>query len=134
MNNQTLFLQSNSLAIIIVSQKYQDLLQPNSHDRFSKIWRTFYASRKLWIYTHAERKITNLSDFNTLLLHIPLFALTHKQNYRETDRITEKQTELRRNKYTCFAWAGGTFFPVVLLCQFFVLREIGFGFTYYLCT
>jgi hypothetical protein len=25
--------------------------------------------------------------------------------------------------YTCFAWAGGTFFlfPVVLLCQFFVL-------------
>jgi hypothetical protein len=24
-------------------------------------------------------------------------------------------------QYTRFAWAGGTFFPVVLLCQFFVL-------------
>jgi hypothetical protein len=23
--------------------------------------------------------------------------------------------------YTCCAWAGGTFFPVVLLCQFLVL-------------
>jgi hypothetical protein len=31
--------------------------------------------------------------------------------------------------YTCCAWAGGTFFPVVLLCQFFGFWwEIGFGF------
>ncbi len=42
---------------------------------------------------------------NTLLLYIPLLALTDGQ----------------RNKYTRFAWAGGTFFPVVLLCQFLVL-------------
>ncbi len=35
---------------------------------------------------------------NTLLLHIPLLALTHRQNYRETDRITEKQTELQWNE------------------------------------
>ena len=41
---------------------------------------------------------------NTLLLYIPLLALTDRQNYRQ------------RNKYTRFAWAGGTFFPVVLLC------------------
>jgi hypothetical protein len=26
-----------------------------------------------------------------------------------------------RHKYTCFTWAGGTFFLVVLLCQCFVL-------------
>ena len=41
------------------------------------------------------------------------------------------RTDRQRNKYTCFAWAGGTcprfawagetFFPVVLLCQFLVL-------------
>ncbi len=41
------------------------------------------------------------------------------------------QTDGQRVKYTCFAWAGGicprfawaggTFFPVVLLCQFLVL-------------
>jgi hypothetical protein len=47
--------------------------------------------------------------------------------YRQTDGWTDRQ----RNKYTrfawaggtCprFAWAGGTFFPVVLLCQFLVL-------------
>ncbi len=29
--------------------------------------------------------------------------------------------------YTRFAWAGGTFFPVV---SFWFWREIGFGFTY----
>jgi hypothetical protein len=46
---------------------------------------------------------------NTLLLYTPLLALTDRQNDRQ------------RNKYTCCAWAGGTFFPVVLLCQFFVL-------------
>ncbi len=39
-----------------------------------------------------------------------------------TYRGTERRTE---TKYTCCAWAGGIFFPVVLLCQFFVLREIG---------
>ncbi len=36
--------------------------------------------------------------------------------------------------YTRFVWTGGTFFPVVLLFQFLSWWEIGFGFTYYLCT
>ena len=57
---------------------------------------------------------------NTLLLHIPLLALTHGQNDTE-------------NKYTCCAWAGGTFFPVVLLCQFLVLAGNRFW-LYLLCT
>jgi hypothetical protein len=35
------------------------------------------------------------------------------------------------NSYTRCAWAGGTFFPVVRLCQFFGFwREIDFGVTY----
>ncbi len=33
-----------------------------------------------------------------------------------------------QNKYTRYAWAGGTFFPVVLLCQFFVLARNRFWF------
>jgi hypothetical protein len=32
--------------------------------------------------------------------------------------------------YTCFAWAGGTFFTVVLLCQFLVL--VGNRFWFYI--
>ncbi len=58
---------------------------------------------------------------NTLFLHIPLLALTHRRNYGGT--------ELQRNEYTRFAWAGGTFFPVVLLYRisFWFCREIGFG-------
>ncbi len=46
---------------------------------------------------------------NTLLLYIPLLTLTGRQNDRQ------------RNKYTRCAWAGGTFFPVVVLCQFLIL-------------
>ncbi len=36
--------------------------------------------------------------------------------------------------YTCFAWAGGTFVPVVLLCQFFVLAGNRFWLYILLCT
>ncbi len=57
---------------------------------------------------------------NTLLLHIPLLALTNRRNYGGT--------ELQRNEYTRFAWTGGTFFPVVLLCQFLVLAGNRFWF------
>ena len=38
------------------------------------------------------------------------------------------RTESQRNKYTCCAWAGGTFFPVVVLCQFLVLAGNRFWF------
>ena len=54
----------------------------------------------------------------------------------------QKTADGRRNKYTRFAWAGGTcprftwadgtFFPVVLLCQFFVLA--GNRFWFYILT
>ncbi len=57
---------------------------------------------------------------NTVLLHIPLLALTDGRNYGE------------RNEYTCCAWAGGTFCPVVLLCQFLVLA--GNRFWFYILT
>ncbi len=58
---------------------------------------------------------------NTLLLHIPLLTLTDRQNDRQ------------RNKYTCCAWAGGTFFQLCCCVSFWFWREIGFCFTY-LCT
>ncbi len=99
--------------------------QPYNHDSFSKIWgastalqsRLFCKNIENFLCKykivnnctipsmHAERKITFL--INTLLLHIALLALTDRQN------------DWQRNKYTHCAWAGGTFFPVVPLCQFF---------------
>jgi hypothetical protein len=48
------------------------------------------------------------------LFYSTLLALTDRQSDRE---------------YTRFAWAGGTFFPVVLLCQFSVL--VGNRFWFY---
>ncbi len=118
------FLQSNSVTIMIVSQKYQELLQPYSHDHFSKILRTFCASRKqLIIIVFLQRMLKEkllIFLINTLLLHIPLLAFTDRWNDRQ------------RNKYTHCAWAGGTFFPVVLLCQFLVLA--GNRFLFYILT
>ncbi len=64
---------------------------------------------------------TEVSCFSVTLFHSTLLALTHRQNHRQ------------RNKYTHCAWAGGTFFPVVLLCQFLVLAGTRFWF-YLLCT
>ncbi len=86
-------------------------LQPYSHDCFSKISRTFFASKKFMNNhsipsTHAERKITFHSHKHSFTPYPSLSP------YWQTERQTE-------NEYTCYAWAGGTFFPVVLLCQFF---------------
>ncbi len=60
---------------------------------------------------------TGVSCFSVTLFYSTLLALTHGQK------------DGQRVKYTCFAWAGGTFFPVVLLCHvsFWFWREIGFG-------
>ena len=69
--------------------------------------------------THAERKISDLSDLHSFTPHPSLSSYS--------------QMELQRNKYTRCAWAGGTFFPVVLLCQFLVLVGNRFWF-YLLCT
>ena len=49
-----------------------------------------------------------------------------------------EQVQIKREfaslDYTCFAWAGGTFFPVVLLCQFLVLAGNRFWLYILLCT
>ncbi len=95
-------------------------LQPYSHDPFSKISRTFFAGRNLWIIVEfLQCTLKEKLPFvlvNTLLLHLPLLALTDRQN------------DGQKNEYTQCAWAGGTFFPVVLLCQFLVHAGNGFWF------
>ncbi len=109
----------NSLLLCISFVLCTDL-QPFSHDRFSKISRTFFASRNYWIIVvFLQRTLKEKLPFariNTLLLYILHLALTNRQ------------THWQRNEYTCCAWAGGTFFPVVLLCQFFVLAGNRFWF------
>ena len=50
------------------------------------------------------------------LFYSTLLTLTHRRN------------DGQRNEFTCFTWAGGTFFPVVLLCcvSVWFWREEGF--------
>ena len=55
-------------------------------------------------------------SFWLTLFYSILLALSHRWNHRQ------------RLKYTCFAWVGGTFFPVVLLSQFLVLAGNRFWF------
>jgi hypothetical protein len=57
------------------------------------------------------------------------FTLFYSTLLTLTDGQTDRQTDRQRNEYTRFAWAGGTFFPVVLLCcvSFWLWWEIGFA-------
>ncbi len=63
------------------------------------------------------------------LVQLTLFYSTHLT-------LIDGQVDGQRNKYTRFAWAGRTFFHFQLCCcvSFLFWREIGCGFTYYLCT
>ncbi len=56
-------------------------------------------------------------DFNSYEKILRVFIWNGQMN-GQTDRQTEK--------YTHCAWAGGTFFPDVLLCQFLVLAGNSF--------
>ncbi len=81
-------------------------LQPYSHDCFSKNIKNFVWFPKQYLlgFFILEKFRTGVSCFFVTLFYSTLLALTQGQNYG------------RRNKYTCFVWAGGTFFLVVLLC------------------
>ncbi len=102
-------------------------LQPYSHDCFSKILKTLFDFLKntYWVSFFQRNNSlifwTGVSCFSVTLCYSTLLALTHGQNDRQ------------RNEYTRCAWAGGTFFPVVLSCQFLVLAGNRFWFTF-LCT
>ncbi len=97
-------------------------LQPYSHDCFSKISRTLFDFRNNTYGVSLFQRInmlifrTGVSCFSVTLFSSTLLTLTDRRNHR------------RRNKYTCCTWAGGTFFPVVVLCQFMVLAGNRFWF------
>jgi hypothetical protein len=99
----------------IFSQKF-------SCNCFSKISRTFYASRKLWIIVvfllHTLKEKLPIFLINTLLLHIPLLALTDRWSYRETNTLAMCALE-------------EPFFQLCCCVSFLFWREIGFGSTYY---
>jgi hypothetical protein len=89
--------------------------QPYCHDCFSKISRLLFDFLKntYCVSLFWRKKLlifrAGVSCFSFTLFYSTLSALTDRQNHRQ------------RNQYTCYAWARGTFFPVVLLCQFSVL-------------
>jgi hypothetical protein len=92
----------------IVSQKYQELSLISE-----KILIGFFVLEK-----QLANIRTGISCFSVILFYSTLLA------------HTDGQKDGRRVKYTSCAWAGGTFFPVVLLCQFFVLVGNRFWFIY----
>ncbi len=116
-------------------------LQSYSHDCFSKILRTlfdfldntycvslFWRNNLLIIWS-------GVSCFSVMLFYSTLFCCGGKANlvrftlfYSTLLTLTDGQKDRRRNEYTRFAWARGTFFPVVLLFQFLVLAGNRFWF------
>ncbi len=97
-------------------------LQPYRHNRFSKISRTFFdfLNNTHWVSLFLRNNSlifrTGVSCFSVILFYSTLLALT------------DGQKDEQRVKYTCFAWAWGTFFPAVLLFQVFVLAGNRFWF------
>ena len=76
---------------------------------------------------------TGVSCFSVTLFYFTLFCCGGKANlvqftlfYSTLLTLTDRQNDRQRNEYTGFAWAGGTFFPVVLLCcvSFWFWREM----------
>ena len=72
-----------------------------------------------------EEQLANILDRGFLFLRNTLFSTLLA--------LTDGQKDRRRLKYTRFAWAGETFFPVVLLfcVSLWFWQEIGFGCAYY---
>ena len=97
-------------------------LQPYSHGCFSKISRTMFdfVNNTYWVSFFQRNNslifLTGVSCFSVTLFYSTLLA------------FTDLQKDGQRVKYTRYAWAGGTFFRVVLLCQFFVLAGNRFWF------
>ncbi len=56
--------------------------------------------------------------------HSRLKKMLHRIQNMDTTKEHRIHLYLFLGVYTRFAWAGGTFFPVVLLCQFLVLAGI----------
>ena len=76
-------------------------------------------------YLRTLKKKLPIFLINTLLLHIPLLALTHRRTDGRTDGLTDRETNTLASRG-----------QVQLCCcvSFWFWQEIGFGFTYYLCT
>jgi hypothetical protein len=68
----------------------------------------------------------------------PILAATDRseESRRALVASPSKIKEYYSYDYTCFAWAGGSFFHFQLCCyvSFLFWREMCCGFTYYLCT
>ncbi len=109
-------------------------LQPYSHYCFSKISRTLFdfLNNTYWVSLFLRNNFlifrTGVSCFSVTLFYSTLFCCGGKAYlvrftlfYSTLLTLTDGQNDRWRNKYTRFMWAGGTFSPVVLLFQFFVL-------------
>jgi hypothetical protein len=90
---------------------------------FSKILRTFYASRNLWIIVvFLQRTLKEKLRFfliNTLLLYIPLLALTDRITDRESNTLATRGLE-------------EPYFQLCCCASIWFWWEIGFGFTNYI--
>ncbi len=98
-------------------------LQPYSHYCFSKISRTLFEFLKntYWVSLFKRNNSlifrTRVSCFSVTLFYSTLFCCGGKANlvrltlfYSTLLTFTNGRNYSRRNKYTRFAWAGGTFY------------------------
>ncbi len=96
-------------------------LQSYRHDCFSKISRTLldFLNNTYWVSLFQRNHLLifwiEISCFSVTLFYSTLFCCGGKANlvlltlfYSTLLTLTHGQNDRQRNKYTCFAWAGGT--------------------------
>ncbi len=145
------FVRSNTLlhciSLLCIYPLYRTDPQTHRIDRFLKFPELSGQVISCIPSKNADRKITNLFLVNTLLLiwfhkhsftpypslfgQVGISSIPSNNADRKIPELSGKHSFTLSFSYTHCAWAGGTFFPGVLLCQFFGFwREIGFGVTY----
>ncbi len=85
---------------------------------------SIFRDKLLLLGEHVYRNL-----FLFLILIQKSLSLSHEHSFTLHPSLSpHRQNDGWRNEYTRFAWAGGTFSPVVLLCQFSVLARNRFWF------
>ncbi len=115
--------------VTIVSQKYRATLFDFLNNTY---WVSLFQRNSSLIFW------TGVSCFSVALFYSTLFCCGGKANlvrftlfYSTLLTLTDRQKDRQRNEYTRFAWAGGTFFLVVLyVLSVLVLAGKRFWFKY----
>jgi hypothetical protein len=95
---------------------------------------TFHFSDMFFLVVFGDKKVSRILESHVGIHRSLLLQFSSSHFTTRVFSVIEFKKCTQTSKNTRFAWAGGTFFPVVLLCQFFVLAGNRLWLYILLCT